>query len=285
MDTPADTHDQMVAKTTLETQRDDLEALVAERTRALRDSMAASALEQARQEAERASRAKNEFLENMSHELRTPLNAIIGFASVMRRNRAQNLNSSDIAYLDRIHANGVALLRIIDDLLDVSKLESGTMEISMGTVRLDEMIRDLAAQCASHTRPGVRMIAELPAHAVYLRADALRLRQVLLNQISNAIKFTEAGSVTAAVICGDNGDPVRIEVRDTGVGIPPDRVAKIFDSFEQADSGTGKLYGGTGLGLAISRALCEQMGFTLTMTSAVGEGSTFTVGLSGTSER
>jgi PAS domain S-box-containing protein len=241
--------------------------------------IAEAALEAAREEAERASRAKSEFLENMSHELRTPLNSIIGFASVLRRNRAQKLGAGELTYLDRIHANGVALLRLIDDVLDAAKIEAGRMEITMSTVLLDEMIRDLVAQCESQARPDVRVIAELPSHPLYLRADALRLRQVLLNQLSNAIKFTEDGSITAAVVCSDAREPIRIEIRDTGIGISPERAATIFDSFEQADAGTARLYGGTGLGLAISRALCEQMGFTLTMTSEVGVGSTFTIGM------
>jgi two-component system sensor histidine kinase/response regulator len=240
---------------------------------------AAAALELAKQEAERASRAKSEFLETMSHELRTPLNSIIGFANVLRRNRSKSLEASDLTYLDRIRENGVALLRLIDDVLDIAKIEAGRMEITMSTVRLDAMIRDLKAQCERQARPGVQVIAELPGHSLYVRADELRLRQIVLNQLSNAIKFTESGSITAAVVCGPAGEPLRIEVRDTGIGIPPERAARIFETFEQADTGTARLYGGTGLGLAISRALCEQMGFTLTMTSEVGVGSTFTIGL------
>jgi signal transduction histidine kinase len=215
----------------------------------------------------------------MSHELRTPLNSIIGFANVLRRNRAQNLGASELTYLDRIHTNGVALLGIIDDVLDVAKIEAGHMEITMTSVHLDEIIRDLIRQCEGQLRPGVRMIAELPSYPVHVRADALRLRQVVLNQLSNAIKFTETGSITAAVICSESREPLRIEVRDTGIGVSPARASTIFDSFEQADTGTARLYGGTGLGLAISRALCEQMGFTLTMTSEMGVGSTFAIAL------
>ena len=240
---------------------------------------AAAALELAKQEAERASRAKSEFLETMSHELRTPLNSIIGFANVLKRNRSKSLEASDLTYLDRIRENGVALLRLIDDVLDIAKIEAGRMEITMSTVRLDAMIRDLKAQCERQARPGVQVIAELPGHSLYVRADELRLRQIVLNQLSNAIKFTESGSITAAVVCSPTGEPLRIEVRDTGIGISPERAARIFETFEQADTGTARLYGGTGLGLAISRAHFEQMRFTLTMTSEVGMGSTFTIGM------
>ncbi len=241
--------------------------------------LADAALRAAKEEAERASRAKSEFLANMSHELRTPLNSVIGFANVLRKNRSGHLGTSELTYLDRIQANGVQLLRLIDDVLDLAKVEAGRMEMELSTVRLDEMIHDLVAQCEGQTRPGVILIADIPHAGLLLRADAHRLRQVLLNQLSNAIKFTESGSITIAVMCNEACEPTRIEVRDTGIGVAADRAATIFNSFEQADTGTARIYGGTGLGLAISRSLCEQMGFTLTMESAVGLGSTFIIGL------
>jgi len=240
---------------------------------------AQEALRIAKEEAERANRSKNDFLEKMSHELRTPLNSVIGFANVLRANRSGHLTRSELTYLDRIQANGVQLLRLIDDVLDLAKVEAGKLDVTLSTVRLDEMIRDLIAQCEGQARPGVQMIAELPGGSIFVRADELRLRQVLLNQLSNAIKFTEKGSITASVICNSAQEPLRIEIRDTGIGIPPERAATIFKSFEQVDSGTARIYGGSGLGLAISRSLCEQMGFTLTMESEVGVGSTFIIGL------
>ncbi|MEP7087850.1 MAG: ATP-binding protein [Gemmatimonadota bacterium] len=240
---------------------------------------AEAALRAAKDEAERASRAKSEFLANMSHELRTPLNSVIGFANVLKRNRAGNLSSAELSYLDRIQANGVHLLRLIDDVLDLAKVEAGRMEMDISTVRLDELIHDLIKQCEGQTHAGVLLRAVLPRDRIFIRADGLRLRQVLLNQISNAIKFTERGSITLAVECDDAHEPIRIEVRDTGIGISTDRIIAIFNSFEQADTGTAKRYGGTGLGLAISRALCEQMGFTFTLKSEVGTGSTFIIGL------
>lgn len=240
---------------------------------------AEAALRAAKEEAERASRAKSEFLANMSHELRTPLNSVIGFANVLRKNKSGHLAASELTYLDRIQANGVHLLRLIDDVLDLAKVEAGHMEMELSTVRLDELIHDLVAQCEGQTRPGVHMIAQIPGDRIFLHADAHRLRQVLLNQLSNAIKFTETGTITAAVICNESREPIRIEIRDTGIGVSPDRAAAIFNSFEQAETGTARRYGGTGLGLAISRSLCEQMGFTLTMHSEVGVGSTFVIDL------
>jgi PAS domain S-box-containing protein len=244
---------------------------------------AEEALLAAKHEAERASRAKSEFLANMSHELRTPLNAVIGFANVLRKNPDGHLASSELTYLERIQANGVHLLRLIDDVLDIAKIEAGKMEITPTMLRLDELLRDLVAQCEGETRPGVRVAAEIPTGTLFVLADEQRLRQVLINLLSNAIKFTATGTITTAVQCDSDGKPRRIEIRDTGIGIPHARADAIFNSFEQADSGTARLYGGTGLGLAISRSLCEQMGFTLTVKSEMGMGSTFVIGLSSAS--
>jgi two-component system sensor histidine kinase/response regulator len=240
---------------------------------------AQEALRASKEEAERANRAKSEFLANMSHELRTPLNSVIGFASVLRKNRDGRLDATDLEFLDRIRANGVHLLRMIDDVLDIAKVEAGRIQLTFSVVRLDEMIRESVAQCEGQLRAGVRMLTDFPARSISVRADSDRLRQVILNLLSNAMKFTEKGDIVVRVHCDGDGTPKRVEVRDTGIGVRPDRAAAIFNSFEQAESGTARQYGGTGLGLAISRSLCEQMGFTLTLESEVGVGSTFIIGL------
>jgi two-component system sensor histidine kinase/response regulator len=240
---------------------------------------AQEALRASKEEAERANRAKSEFLANMSHELRTPLNSVIGFANVLRKNREGRLTQTDVKYLDRIQANGVHLLRMIDDVLDIAKVEAGRMQLTLSVVRLDEMMAESVALCEGQLRAGVRMLLICPPCPISVRADGDRLRQVVLNLLSNAMKFTEKGDILVTLHCDTEGTPLRIEVRDTGIGIPSDRTAAIFNSFEQAETGTARRFGGTGLGLAISRSLCEQMGFTLTVESEFGSGSTFIIGL------
>ncbi len=240
---------------------------------------AQQALRASKEEAERANRAKSEFLANMSHELRTPLNSVIGFANVLRKNRDGRLNDSDLTYLDRIQANGVHLLRMINDVLDIAKVEAGLMQLTFSNVRLNEMIRESVAQCEGQLHSGVGMRTNFPSESISVRADEVRLRQVILNLLSNALKFTESGEIVVSVQCDSAGAPRRIDVCDTGIGIPADRADAIFNSFEQADSGTARRFGGTGLGLAISRSLCEQMGFTLTVETEVGSGSTFVIDL------
>jgi PAS domain S-box-containing protein len=240
---------------------------------------AQEALRASKEEAERANRAKSEFLANMSHELRTPLNSVIGFANVLRKNRDGRLNDADLTYLDRIQANGIHLLRMINDVLDIAKVEAGLMQLTFSMVRLDGMIHESVVQCEGQLQQGVRMRTNFPSGSMTVRADEVRLRQVLLNLLSNAMKFTESGEIVVSVHCDSAGSPLRIDVSDTGIGIPADRAEAIFNSFEQADSGTARRFGGTGLGLAISRSLCEQMGFTLTVESEVGSGSTFIIGV------
>jgi two-component system, NarL family, sensor histidine kinase EvgS len=217
----------------------------------------------------------------MSHELRTPLNSVIGFASVLLKNRQQTLSPQDLAYLTRIQDNGRHLLGLINDILDLSKIEAGGVELAPAPVDLAALVGDLLHQLGEHQlKPSVRLVAEVPPGLAPIESDPIRLKQVLLNLVGNAIKFTHEGSVTVRVTADpDSRRPRTIQVRDTGIGIPADRHEAVFQAFQQADNTTERRYGGTGLGLAISRSLLEAMGHELTLESEVGTGSTFTIHL------
>ncbi|HWA41442.1 MAG TPA: ATP-binding protein, partial [Gemmatimonadales bacterium] len=238
-------------------------------------------LRQSRDAAEDASRTKSEFLATMSHELRTPLNSVIGFANLLLKNRAKNLSEQDLQFLGRIRDNGTHLLGLINDILDVSKIEAGKMEVRPVPTDLAPLIRETVSQLGGQAggRP-VELRAEALDGASSVEVDPARLKQVLINLIGNALKFTERGSVTVRLVT-DGGRPVRIDVTDTGIGIPPDRLDAIFDAFTQAEATTERRFGGTGLGLTISRSLLRLMGADLQVTSEVGRGSTFSVVLPG----
>ncbi|MGH7463556.1 MAG: ATP-binding response regulator, partial [Longimicrobiales bacterium] len=242
---------------------------------------AEAALRSARDAAETASRTKSDFLARMSHELRTPLNSVIGFANILIKNKAGNLRAQDIAYLDRIQENGRHLLLLINDILDLSKIEAGKTDIVNEMVDLKELVEGVAQQFDVHVRgSAVRLRLQIPQGLAPLMTDPARLRQVLNNLIGNAVKFTERGHITVAVdVEPETARPARIRVSDTGVGIPPERLGAIFDAFEQAESSTSRTYGGTGLGLPISRALCGLLGYALTVRSRVQTGTEFTIDL------
>jgi signal transduction histidine kinase/CheY-like chemotaxis protein len=239
-----------------------------------RDRVARELAEAASREAD-ANRAKSEFLARMSHELRTPLNSVIGFASVLLKNKGGVLRAQELSFVERIRSNGTHLLGIINDILDLSKVESGRMDVILEPVDVNALVRETLRQI--NPRDGVELDVALPGIARPLSSDRDKLKQVLLNLVANALKFTERGRVLVRVVTKPSGAIRRIDVVDTGPGIPRDRLDAIFDAFEQAEATTTRRYGGTGLGLTISRAMCERMGFRLDVASAEGVGSTFSI--------
>jgi signal transduction histidine kinase len=227
-----------------------------------------------------ASQHKSQFLANMSHELRTPLNAIIGVTEMLRED-AEALKQ-DIEPLDRVLGAGRHLLALINDILDLSKIEAGRMELHLETFPPVPVIKEVAKTIEPMaTKNGNRLVIDCPADLGTIHADQTRFRQSLLNLASNANKFTEKGAVTIAAHQGqENGrDWITLAVTDTGIGMTPEQMGKLFQEFSQASSATASKYGGTGLGLAISKRFCQMMGGDLTVESEPGRGSTFTIRL------
>ena len=237
-------------------------------------------LRAAKEAAEASSQAKSQFLANMSHELRTPLNSVIGFANVLHRNKPGNLAVEQLRYLDRIRSTGQHLLEVINEILDLARIESGRVELDLQVVDIRKLVSDTVAQIEGEQRTAaVSVHTRLPANIPPVHTDPTRLRQVLINLLSNALKFTEEGVVEVILEVDARGEAARIIVSDTGIGIPAEDLATIFEAFRQVDSGTDRQYGGTGLGLSISNSLCRLLGYHLDVRSEVGRGSTFTLEL------
>ena len=263
-----DITEQRQAAAELEKHRHHLEELVMART---------AELAAAKEMAEEASHAKSTFLANMSHEIRTPMNAIIGLTHLAER------NTSDPAQLERLSKAGNAahhLLAIINQILDFSKIEAGKLELLASDFSPAKLIDNTTALLIDRIRSrGLQFHCEIdPALPPVLNGDALRIGQILLNFLSNAVKFTDQGSITITVSLLKQtpaGLLVRFAVSDTGIGIPPEQQARIFDVFEQADSSTTRRFGGTGLGLAIARRLAQLMGGETGLNSSPGAGSSF----------
>jgi PAS domain S-box-containing protein len=238
-------------------------------------------LRRALEEAEANSRARSSFLANMSHELRTPLNSVIGFANILMKRHDGALAERELDYLRRIQGNGEHLLALIEDILDISKIDAQRMEVVREPVDLDELTAEVAEMLELQARKrGLRIVRDVPGDLRPAVADQRRLKQVVLNLAGNAVKFTPDGSVTLRVTAeAEGGRPLGIEVVDTGIGIPANELEEIFAPFHQVDGSQARSFGGTGLGLAISRSLCELMGFELSATSEMGKGSTFRIDL------
>jgi PAS domain S-box-containing protein len=238
-------------------------------------------LRRALEEAEANSRAKSSFLANMSHELRTPLNSVIGFANILIKKQGAGATAREADYLGRIQANGEHLLALIEDILDISKIDARRMEVVREPVDLEELVGEVAGMLELQARKrGLELVCQVPPDLRPAIADQRRLKQVLLNLAGNAVKFTHDGGVALRVEADrETGRPLRLLVEDTGIGIPAEELDEVFAPFHQIDGSQARSFGGTGLGLAISRSLCELMGFELSASSQLGVGSVFSIEL------
>lgn len=247
----------------LEAERMRLEKAVAERTSELAEQKA---------RAEKASEFKSQFLANMSHELRTPMNGIIGM-SALALDRAESRQQTE--RLQTVHSCAVSLLNVLNDILDLSKIEAGKMEVDPVDFDLRALMNEIGALMEPLSREkGLRLTVRFgPAVPRYVRSDDKRIRQILLNLLSNAVKFTATGEIDVCVVA--ERERLRFAVEDTGIGIPPEKLDQVFEAFRQADSGTSRRYGGTGLGLSISAHLATLLGGRLRAESEPGRGSRF----------
>jgi signal transduction histidine kinase len=260
---------------------------VTERTRELSQTLdhlahATRAAQEARVAAEEANRAKSQFLANMSHELRTPLNAIIGYSEMLQE-EAADLGYADLTPdLEKINAAGKHLLTLINDILDLSKIEAGRMELYLETFELSTLLQAMEATLRPLVAKNANTLVVHQSDTLgVMRADLTKVRQSLFHLLSNAGKFTQRGTISLDVTreAVDGVDVVTFRVSDTGIGMTPEQMAKLFQPFTQADASTMRQYGGTGLGLAITKHFCQMMGGDITVESVAGQGSTFTIQL------
>jgi signal transduction histidine kinase len=258
-----------------------LQTFAAQSVLAIQNARLFREIEDKSRQLQMASENKSQFVSSMSHELRTPLNAIIGLTEMMVKNAARFGTEKAQEPLQRVNRAGTHLLGLINQVLDLSKIEAGKLELNPQIVQLTPLINEVigtAGQLAEENKN--RLVVDAQENLGALTVDAMRLRQILLNLLSNACKFTKAGEVKLAARRGSNGSNiVEFAVSDTGIGMTAEQQAKLFEEFTQADATTAQRFGGTGLGLAITRKLARMMGGDVTVASGAGKGSIFTVRL------
>jgi len=251
----------------------ELEQTVAQRT---------EDLERAMEAAEHANRAKSGFLANMSHELRTPMNAIIGYSEMLIEDAEDDGNQTAVDDLKKVHSAGTHLLALINDVLDLSKIEAGKMDVYLETFGIGSLVEGVVSTIETLVKKNNnRLEVQVDPSLGDMHADVTKVRQALFNLFSNAAKFTHDGEIGLRVqgIEVDGESWVHMSVSDSGIGIPPEKIDHVFEEFSQSDDSTTRDYGGTGLGLTISRRFCQMMGGDITLESTLGEGSTFTIRL------
>jgi signal transduction histidine kinase len=236
-------------------------------------------LEDQKTELIQANKSKDDFLANMSHELKTPLNSINVISDVMMRNRANNLDEKQVKNLEIINKCGKDLLFLINDVLDISKLEAGQIILNNGTIDIKELIRSIYDMFYPQTKvKDIDFVLKIDESLNNIYSDEDRIKQIVKNLLSNALKFTQEGKIS--LIVKDENENIRILVKDEGIGIPEDKLEHIFDRFKQVDGSTTRKYGGTGLGLAICKELAQLLKGNITVKSELDKGSTFEVVIS-----
>ncbi len=240
-----------------------------------------SHLSQANMELERANKMKNEFLANVSHELRTPLNSIIGFSAILMKNKKNHLDEKELSHIEKVNRNGIYLLKIINDILDLSKVEAGRTDIEITSFKISTLMTEILSMLKTQTldkNVSLELI-NLLEKDIDMESDEQKLRQVIINIVGNAIKFVDPGKGKVEVMLSQRETNIVIAVKDNGIGIEQEKQETIFDAFSQADAGSAKRYGGTGLGLTISKNLIHLLGGAIDLESTPGEGSLFIVTL------